>query len=168
MRRNADDKLHLTLLQQVERLRLARRRAGNAEAFGVGERFQDAAYEGSLIRKDDGGRHVFRIGVDGEAEKGELHQRHADHHGEGQAVSAHLDEFLDEYGAEPGEGSAHCMLSRALAMRWMNTSSRFGFDRVQVKPGSLRWAATASSRAVGSEPLTCSVWPKGATISIPG
>ena len=62
---------------------------------------------------DERGRQVLRIVVDGEAEQHQLHQRHAEHHGEGDAVAPHLDEFLHQQRAEPGEGEdrVHSMLS---------------------------------------------------------
>jgi hypothetical protein len=40
------------------------------------------------------GRQSLRIVVDGEAEQHELHQRHAQHHREGDAVAPHLDVSL--------------------------------------------------------------------------
>ena len=85
----------------------------------------EAVIAGDLQRRDHGarvvvaagrherGRQALRIVVDGVAEQHQLHQRHAQHHGEGDAVAPHLDEFLDQQRAEPGEGedAVHAILS---------------------------------------------------------
>src|SRR5690606_6874954 len=109
---------------------------------------------------------------DGVAEEHELHQRHGQHHGEGDAVAPHLDELLRQKRAEPrkGEpgGAFHFMLSSAPAMNWMKTSSRLVSPRLTLNPGRFSMPASAALRACSSEPTTCSVAPKGATCSTPG
>jgi hypothetical protein len=67
-------------------------------------------------------RQVARIGIDGKAEQHQLHDRQPDHHGEGDAVAPHLDEFLHQHGQEPGNREqAHAAsrekLSRAPVIR---------------------------------------------------
>jgi hypothetical protein len=76
----------------------------------------EAEVVGCLQRRDERARELAgiaamttavgrcpRVGVDGVAEEQQLHHRHADHHAEGQAVAAQLDELLDQ-DAESGEG----------------------------------------------------------------
>jgi hypothetical protein len=49
---------------------------------------------------------VFGVGVDGEAEQDELKQRDPDHHAKRQPIPAHLDELLEDDGAEPPDVEA--------------------------------------------------------------
>ncbi len=137
----------------------------------------EAVVAGHLQRRDHGARVVvvagrdqcggkaLRIVVDGVAEQHELHQRHAEHHGEGDAVAPHLDEFLHQERAEPGEGEdrVHAMLSFDAAMNWMKTSSRLVSPGLTVTPSRPLMSSSAFSRSALSEPTTCSVVPKGAT-----
>src|SRR5690606_33889272 len=115
---------------------------------------------------------IFRIAVDRIAEQHKLHQRHGEHHCEGDPVAPHLDEFLDEQRAEPGKREeaavAHAILSCALLMNWMKTSSRLVSPRVTVTPGLLAMTARESESNFSSEPTTCNVAPNGATCSTPG
>ncbi len=71
------------------------------EVAAVADRVQQRASLRPVVGHEHGGGQVLRVGVDREAEQHELHQRDADHHPEGQAVAAHLDELLDDDRPEP-------------------------------------------------------------------
>ena len=58
----------------------------------------------AAIGEDHGGRKMARVGVDRVAEKRELNQRNAEHHGEGQPVAPHLGELLHDDPAQASEG----------------------------------------------------------------
>src|SRR5690606_13776368 len=112
------------------------------------------------------------IVVDGKAKQHQEHQRYAEHHGEGDAVAPHLDEFLRQQGVQAREredaGEPHPMLSFAPAMNWMKTSSRLVSPGDTVTPGKASCVeASVACNAALSEPTTCSVMPKGATCSTP-
>src|SRR5690606_12223883 len=113
---------------------------------------------------------LFRIVVDGEAEQDELDERHAEHHGEGDAIPPHLDGFLGDQRPETPEREEadHRMLSWDCDMTWMKTSSRLVSPSVTVAASkdSANRAIEAAS-AARSRPTTCSVLPKGATWSTP-
>src|SRR6266496_5914491 len=71
---------------------------------------------------------MFRIRIDRVAEQNQLEQRNADHHRERQPISAHLDEFLCQHGAESRYRKYAQFLHDEelpfdLSMRWMKTSS---------------------------------------------
>src|SRR5690606_27324998 len=147
----------------------------------------EAVVVGHLQRRDDGAavvvvahrqqsrRKLLGVVVDRVAEEDELDQRHSQHHAEGQAVAAHLGEFLQEQRLEPGEGeegmarcAAHSMLSFEAPMNWMNTSSRLVWPCSTVVSGRSPSGRTVSASASRSAPTTCSVVPNGATWSTPG
>ena len=79
-----------------------------------------------VARGDEGGGQPLRVVVDGVAEEDEQDQRHAQHHGEGDPVAAHLDELLGEERARrrSEKRDGHAMLSSLAPMNWMKTSSR--------------------------------------------
>ncbi|MNK40650.1 hypothetical protein D3C87_593000 [compost metagenome] len=68
-------------------------------------RRDEAAREGAVVRRDDGGGHLLGIGVDGVAEQRELHDGQAHDHAEGDAVAAKLQELLQDHAppARPGK-----------------------------------------------------------------
>ena len=105
---DADHELDVAARQQLVRLGLARRLPGDLEIVRVLERPHQAAGEHALVGDQQCGRQLLGVGVDRVAEQDQLHQRHADHHGEGQAIAPHLDEFLDQDRPEatPGQGRA--------------------------------------------------------------
>ncbi len=90
-----------------------------------------------LTGRQQAGVEPLRIGVDRIAEQDEQQDRNAEHHGEGDAVAAHLDEFLRQDRAEADDKEPdHAALAllgapSAAPMKWMNTSSRL------VIPGSI-------------------------------
>ena len=59
------------------------------------------ARKNAVVRRINRRGQVLRVGIDGVAEEDELEQRNADHHGERDAVAAHLDEFLADDRPEP-------------------------------------------------------------------
>ena len=82
---NVDDELHFAAREQ--------RRAPSAsvvslrdecEVAAVPDGVQQRAAVRAVVGHEHGGRQMLRVGVDGEAEEHELHQRHADHHAEGE------------------------------------------------------------------------------------
>ena len=103
---NIDDELHLASRDHLAGLRERVRPGHDAEIGGVLERAHDRAREGAIVGDYHGRRQCARIGVDGIAEQGQLNDGNADHHGEGQTVAQHLDEFLHQHGAEAGRREA--------------------------------------------------------------
>jgi len=99
------------------------------EIVGVFERREKRSREDRVVLREDGGRQVLRIGVDRIAEEQELHDRHAQHHREGELVAPHLDELLADQRGEAMEVEAvsdHAKLSGACFIIRMNTSSSVG------------------------------------------
>src|SRR5215216_4753757 len=102
---------------------------------------------------------MMRVGVDRITEQHELHDGHAEHHGEGQPVAAKLLDLLDHDGAQsaPEAAAPHHApgaLSCAFPMRWMNTSSSVGSASFQSMP-SVRSGLIAASSGSRSGPETC-------------
>ena len=117
---------------------------------GVLQRRDEAAGEVALVEGEDDRRQMLGVGVDRVAEQGQLHQRDAHHHREGEPVPAHLDELLGDHGEQAREREpavVHAKLSREPPIRWMNTSSSEGGISSQVRPGSPRQRPIAASSA---------------------
>ena len=72
-----------------------------AVIIGVFERRDHRPAIVVLAERDECRRQSLGIGIDRIAEQDELHERHAQHHAEGDAVAPHLDELLDQQGNEP-------------------------------------------------------------------
>ncbi len=82
-----------------------------------------------VVREQHLGREMTRVHVDRVAKENELEQRNGHHHGEGEAVAAHLDELLHDHALETLEGKLgqpvhEPKLSFDFSMSWMKTSSR--------------------------------------------
>jgi hypothetical protein len=88
-------------LQQLLRLGVGGGLPHEGEIIALSERGDEAAGERPLIGGAERGRQVLRVGVDGEAEEQELHQRDPDHDAESHAVAHHLDELLEHDSPEP-------------------------------------------------------------------
>jgi hypothetical protein len=73
-----------------------------AEIGAVGERLRNGALIDRMVAADECGRQVFRIGIDGEAEQEQLHQRHRQGQRDRAGVAPHLQEFLVQHGDETG------------------------------------------------------------------
>jgi hypothetical protein len=74
------------------------------EVTAVANGLQDRAGLRAIICDQYGSGQVFRICIDREAKKNELQERNPDHHSKRQPIAAHLDELLNDHGAEPREG----------------------------------------------------------------
>ena len=92
-----DAEQHLARLQQLVELLDGVHLAREAEIGGVLHRLQDRASEVGIFLKQHRGRQMPRRGVDGVTEQQQLHHRNDDDHGEGHAIAAKLDEFLDQH-----------------------------------------------------------------------
>ena len=136
---NLDGEEHRARTQKRIQLRLARRDMANVEEGGVAQGRQNGAAHIRILLQKKGGRQITRRRVDGVAKEKELHQRHGDHGGEGDAVAAQLDELLHQHGEKArertmraGDDRAHGKLSCARLMRSMKTSSSEGSSARQT------------------------------------
>jgi hypothetical protein len=102
--RNVDDELNIAAGEKFAALGLRVYLAVEIEVTGVLDGVQQAALHRTVIGDEKGGGQVLGVGVDGKTKKYELQNGNADHHGEGEAVAAHLDEFLDHHGPEAPPG----------------------------------------------------------------
>ena len=99
----------------------------NVKIFRIFQRRDDGTRIGAVIGDMKRGRQAPGIEIYSEAEQDELHQRHTHHHGEGEPVPAHLNEFLDQnrISARAREAVAH-WTTGCTPCRSMKTSSRLG------------------------------------------
>jgi hypothetical protein len=108
--RHRNHERDFALVQHTLRVPGRARDRDEVEIVGILERRFDGARVDAVVGDVKSGGQMFRIGIDGEAEKQELKHRNADHHRESGSVAAHLDELLDQDGDQPREGKAqfHC------------------------------------------------------------
>ena len=157
---NGDDELHRAALEQFVGFLLGGHGVGEAEIAGIADGADQGAGDGAVVSRENRGGQALGVVVDGKAEEDELHDRHAEHHGEGQPVAAQLQGFLDDHGHEAAEKShgaspqAASALSRAWPIRWMKTSSRVGSDFSHVIFLSRRRGAMAAASSAASGPQT--------------
>ena len=100
-------------------------RGHHLEVAGVLGGANDAAHEGAVVGGDHGGRQLARVAVDGVAEQHQLHDRHTEHHREGQAIAPELHELLAQHGHDaaprqaeqctPGPATGSCRSHAASA-----------------------------------------------------
>jgi len=111
----------------------------------------DGAFVFRVLDRQEPGREVLRIGVDGIAEQEQLHDRHRDDEAQGERVAGELRPFLAHRAySRLKENAIMVSLSFRLSM-WMNTSSRRGSTSRHVKAGGVRGADGAlKRRAVGA------------------
>jgi hypothetical protein len=76
------------------------------EVAGIFGRAHDAAHERAVVGRHHGGGQMMRVAVDGVAEQHQLHDGHAQHHREGQAVASQLHELLAQYRHDAAPGKA--------------------------------------------------------------
>src|SRR5208282_3377602 len=118
---------------------------GDLEELGVLQRGKDRAADVARFLEQHRRRQIARRRIDGIAEHDKLDERDRDHGGQGEAVAAQLQKFLEQHGAgaaPEAAGSvrrerAHWKLSFAPAMRSMKTSSSVGAAGSQSSVG--RW-----------------------------
>ena len=103
---DGDQELHLAAGKRGVPFGLGGHLADEGEVAAVADGLQDGAGVRAVVGDAHGGGQVTRVGVDREAEEHELHERHAEHHAEGEPVAAHLHEFLDDDGPESSGGEA--------------------------------------------------------------
>jgi hypothetical protein len=81
-------------------------RGHDLEVAGVLGGANDAAHERAVVGGDHRSRQLARVAIDGVAEQHQLHDRHAEHHREGQAVAPQLHELLAQHGHDAAPGKA--------------------------------------------------------------
>src|SRR5471032_3410732 len=120
-----------------------------------------------MIHRQQAGRQMLGIGVDGVTEQEKLHHRQRDDHAQRQRVAPDLDPFLAQYGEEaPERETVHSAAVPGWLSRWMNTSSnRGGIARQTSAPPSDRVAVSSAARSM---PAMCSADPNTAADSTPG
>ena len=116
---------------------------------------------GPLSARSTAAGRCLRVGVDGKAEEDELQQRNADHHPEGQAVAAHLDEFLDDHGPETAAEENGCAIHAGIiVLRFVHEVDEHvlqsGVDPVAIRTGSCETERWPAPERAASSPLTCS------------
>ena len=99
---------------------------------------------GPVVGQEHAGRQMLRVRIDGVAEEDELHQRHADHHQEGQPVPAHLDEFLHHDRPEPaGRELAVLPHDKPPSGDWLHEVNEYVFQAgIDVTPFVRLWCET--------------------------
>jgi hypothetical protein len=98
--RNGDDKLRVTPRECLATVRLAFQKPVEIEIGSILEGIQYRSSLRPIISHQNINGKVSRVHIDGITEKNQLKQRNAHHHGEGQSVPAHLDEFLKDNALE--------------------------------------------------------------------
>src|SRR5690606_32517940 len=130
--RDDDDEIGVAAPQRLLAGFDAGYRATEIEIGGVLHAGDDGAGQRAVVGHFDQRGQVPRVGVDGKAEQHELDDGQPDHHREGDAIAAHLDELLEQHRAEAVEREeVHsgirssvpgAKLSCAPAMRYMKAS----------------------------------------------
>ena len=145
-RRNLHRKQHGARGERLIEFVFVAQLARDLEEVGVAQRRENGAADVARFLQQYGRRQVARHRIDRIAEHDELQERDRHHGRERHAIAAQLQQFLAQHGADappeaPGaDGSqrrqqVHSKLSRASAIRAMNTSSSEALERCQWSPG---------------------------------
>jgi hypothetical protein len=108
--RDVDHELNFAFGDHAFRLGFGFRLRGDLEVAAVFQSANEAAGKLAVVGVQHRGGKLLGVGVDGKSEQYQLDQRDTHHHGEGQAVAPHLDEFLGDHGEEavPCKTLRHC------------------------------------------------------------
>src|SRR5437763_14811738 len=108
-----------------------------------------------------------RIGINRVSKQGELNQRNAEHHREGESIAPHLREFFRDNPAQALKGKFGMPFHADCSIKLMNASSKpDGIWRQSY--GSRRNGAMARSSSAVLVLLTCNELPKATACCTPG
>src|SRR5207237_1798390 len=168
--RNVDYELDLAAREQIVSFTLGLHLPDEVEVCAVLHRVKEGSSLRALVGQKHGGGQMSRVGINREAEQGQLNQWNAKHHGEGETVAPHLREFFRNDAAQALERkfvrSFHAA-DLSCSIKLMKASSKLGGICCQSY-GSCRNGAMARSSAAASLLLTCKELPKATACCTPG